>query len=866
MASRIYISTIEAKYFETNKLEIAHRIPTIGKYKEGDLVISNTQGGNLIGWVCVKEGEPGQWKEINNMDSSIIYRIEILEDELEKIIIKLNGFDDEVILLKERISNIENSINDNVEHINKLDMDLSELEKRVDDHKGYINSVEEKNVEQDTRLNTLEDIVDEHDELLDSLGKDVNKNTSDIDRLEGIINNNNGNVILDLDSIEKRVVKNEQDIKELQNKDVEYDARLDDLDERVIKNRKDIDELFSALKSILDDMDINYDHNAKWKDLIWLIITGKTIPCTEIALDKSTIEMIAGSQYILNATLTPVNTTDSIIWTSSNNDIATVSKGIVTGKATGSCVINVTCGNKFATCMVTVNSSNVNCTTINLDRTTMSMNVGDQCVLLATVLPKNTTDTISWHSNNSDVASVDQSGLVLAKKAGKSCTITAKCGEQYAYCTVTVKEEEIACTDLTLDKSELTLNVGNQYTLTATVIPEDTTDYIIWKSSSAAIATVRNGLVTAVSSGTAIITSTCGDKTTTCNVTVKPAVISCTEITLNKSTLIMEIDQTDTLVTTISPSNTTDIVKWSSTNSNIVAVDGNGNILAKSAGTVTITATCGNKYAHCTVTVKEEAIRCEGLYFLMDNLTLTLGESINIPDILICEPSTMFNDVVWRYTTIVSVDKSRNVIIANSIGVTTVTVYCGDLSDTLVIEVIDKNTEPEIIPCESISLNKTTMSLELGQNETLIATKTPSNTTDYITWESSNMSIATVNNGVVTSKAEGSCKITATCGSKTSTCTVTVNNNSSSGDSGVDETCTRLEFIQDSLTLAVGNQELIQDILICEPASMYPYITWKYSTNISVDLDSGIVGLETGEVTLIAYCGDLSDTIDITVV
>lgn len=701
MASRIYISTIEAKYFETNKLEIAHRIPTIGKYKEGDLVISNTQGGNLIGWVCVKEGEPGQWKEINNMDSSIIYRIEILEDELEKIIIKLNGFDDEVILLKERISNIENSINDNVEHINKLDMDLSELEKRVDDHKGYINSVEEKNVEQDTRLNTLEDIVDEHDELLDSLGKDVNKNTSDIDRLEGIINNNNGNVILDLDSIEKRVVKNEQDIKELQNKDVEYDARLDDLDERVIKNRNDIDELFSALKSILDDMDINYDHNAKWKDLIWLIITGKTIPCTEIALDKSTIEMIAGSQYILNATLTPVNTTDSIIWTSSNNDIATVSKGIVTGKATGSCVINVTCGNKFATCMVTVKSSNVNCTSINLDRTTMSMNVGDQCVLLATALPKNTTDTISWYSNNSDVASVDQSGLVLAKKAGKSCTITA---------------------------------------------------------------------------------------------------------------------------------------------------------------------TCGNKYAHCTVTVKEEAIRCEGLYFLMDNLTLTLGESINIPDILICEPSTMFNDVVWRYTTILSVDKSRNVIIANSIGVTTVTVYCGDLSDTLVIEVIDKNTEPEIIPCESISLNKTTMSLELGQNETLIATKTPSNTTDYITWESSNMSIATVNNGVVTSKAEGSCKITATCGSKTSTCTVTVNNNSSSGDSGVDETCTRLEFIQDSLTLAVGNQELIQDILICEPASMYPYITWKYSTNISVDLDSGIVGLETGEVTLIAYCGDLSDTIDITVV
>lgn len=86
-------------------------------------------------------------------------------------------------------------------------------------------------------------------------------------------------------------------------------------------------------------------------------------------------------------------------------------------------------------------------------------------------------------------------------------------------------EETVAVTGVTLNKSETSIVAGSTETMTATVAPENATDKTVeWSSSDETVATVENGLVTAVAAGTATITATAGDnKTATCAVTVTAA-------------------------------------------------------------------------------------------------------------------------------------------------------------------------------------------------------------------------------------------------------------------------------------------------------------------------------------------------------
>lgn len=85
----------------------------------------------------------------------------------------------------------------------------------------------------------------------------------------------------------------------------------------------------------------------------------------------------------------------------------------------------------------------------------------------------------------------------------------------------TVEFSDTACTSIELDKSTSSItSVGGTDTLTATVTPANTTDAIIWSSSNTDVATVENGVITAIGCGTATITATCGDYSDSCVVTV----------------------------------------------------------------------------------------------------------------------------------------------------------------------------------------------------------------------------------------------------------------------------------------------------------------------------------------------------------
>ena len=161
---------------------------------------------------------------------------------------------------------------------------------------------------------------------------------------------------------------------------------------------------------------------------------------------------------------------------------------------------------------------------LSFERTELELNVGDVYSLEAIVSPSDAEGyMLQWESSDEAVASVSDDGEVTAVSAG-TADITVSSGEISATCAVTVKEPVISVESVSLDVQQLELNIGETYTLQATVLPENATDKgIKWSSDDSEIATVdESGLVTAVSLGETVITviTDDGSKTASCMLTV----------------------------------------------------------------------------------------------------------------------------------------------------------------------------------------------------------------------------------------------------------------------------------------------------------------------------------------------------------
>ena len=164
-------------------------------------------------------------------------------------------------------------------------------------------------------------------------------------------------------------------------------------------------------------------------------------------------------------------------------------------------------------------------TSVTLAPETLSIEEGKTAGLTATISPANaTTQQFSWDVKDTEIASVygytSETKTVTALKEGQT-QITVTVDGQTASCTVTVTPRTISVESITLNKTQLSLVKGATETLTATVLPTTATDKAVtWESSDTAVATVENGVVTAVAAGNATITAKAGEKTATCAVTV----------------------------------------------------------------------------------------------------------------------------------------------------------------------------------------------------------------------------------------------------------------------------------------------------------------------------------------------------------
>ena len=222
--------------------------------------------------------------------------------------------------------------------------------------------------------------------------------------------------------------------------------------------------------------------------------------------------------------------------------------------------------------------------------------------------------SLTWHSSDSSIASVGASnGYIHANGVG-TATIYATATDHFGNSctnslTVTVSQPILA-SSVTLNRENISLAIGTYTTLSATVLPENTTnDSVTWCSSNPCVASVSGGTVFAHAEGEAIIRATTADgsgKTAECTVTVY-SYIPVTGLEISSAPQTMNVGDTTTLTATVCPCNATNTcVTWTSNNTTVAEIEPyTGNVTAKNPGiaTITVTAFDSNHIATCEVWV-----------------------------------------------------------------------------------------------------------------------------------------------------------------------------------------------------------------------------------------------------------------------
>ena len=471
-----------------------------------------------------------------------------------------------------------------------------------------------------------------------------------------------------------------------------------------------------------------------------------TVKNPGISLSESTKSVYQTNTFTLKADTLPTNQT--VFWSSSNSNIATVSNGVVTAISPGTVSITASItysGQTYsATCSVTVKEVSV-----KLDQSSKTVYQTDEFSLVAISTP--TGPTITWSSSDSSIAKVTD-GKVVAINPG-TAKITASMvygGKTFsASCSVTVKKVSIE-----LDTHEKTVLIGETASFKSVTSPDGLK--VTWDSTNNMVASVRDGVITAKAPGTISVTAsmiyngkTYSDK---CNLTVvMPSVkmkYSQAKIGRNETLKLMA----DTL-----PEGQK--ITWYSEDTSVCTVDSSGTVTGKTTGNTLVYASIfygGTTYTDkCNVIVGEPKVILD-----KSSMSFYVGDTYSlVASVIAVDGSNVTNetksDISWSSSNsnVATVD-SNGTVKAIAMGNATITAkytFCGiSYSATCKVEVQGR---PEI------SLNKTSLSIYIGDSSTLTAKTTPSNIT--VSWSSSNSSVAMVSNGKITAISNGTATITA---------------------------------------------------------------------------------------------------------
>ena len=343
----------------------------------------------------------------------------------------------------------------------------------------------------------------------------------------------------------------------------------------------------------------------------------------------------------------------------------------------------------------------------------------------------------------------------------------------------------VAVESVSLDKTEAVLKEKETVKLNATVLPENADNKNVhFTSDNDAVATVDdNGLVTALSSGEAVITviTEDGKKTAQCKITVEKEIIQLKTITITNAPAELEKGAQVQLGIKYIPDNTTQSksVEWKTSDASVAVVSSTGLVTAKKTGTVTITA----------VSKADSSIQSKVTIKVLSHIT---GVTVTGPS------GTLYTDTKYKFTAKITPDDTTdNKTVIWSVSDSNIAQIATDgtlsfkkagtvdviatvkaTSSNTIIKKLTVTGVKRVINVSSVALDKTTVNLKKGETVKLNATVAPADADNKeVTYTSSNSAVAKVDNtGLVTALSSGEAVITVTTkdGSKTASCKVTV--------------------------------------------------------------------------------------------
>ena len=580
-------------------------------------------------------------------------------------------------------------------------------------------------------------------------------------------------------------------------------------------------------------------------------ITVNPVTVNSISFANKMITLYLDGTYTLTPTFDPVNAKNQeISWDSDKKSVATVADdGTVTAVGYGTATITATAkdttnGVKLATCNVTVIPITTYVTGVTVSPASLMLAVGGNgstpgsAPLAATVNPAGATiETVTWTSDNTNVAIVDASGTVTAVGVGGPVTVTATTadGNKTDTCAVTVNPVAINTVNLA-DKS-ITLLQGGTYKLIPTFVPANATNQTVsWTSDNGTVASVvGDGVVTANSTGTTTIRGNASGHTVSCGVTVK----SITEAvpvqgisTISPATIptLTVGDPAVALSASVLPNDASvKTIVWTSNDPTVASVDPSGKVYPVGVGNATITATAdGGFLATRDVTVIAKNVPVTSVTLSRTSLTLAANDTKDL--FASVNPSDATNQAVtWDSDkpSVATVVDGTVTGVSEGTAVITVTTVDGSKTATCTVTVT-----PEVIHVSGVTLDPIN-NVTVGGTATLKATVSPSNaTTPAVTWSSLNSGIASVDSaGNITGVSVGTTTITVKTvdGAYTAEQSVTVEAVPVTG----------ISFANDTITLPWGGTYTLHPVFT--PSGASTAVTWDSSVPAVAGVSGGVV-------------------------
>ena len=310
-----------------------------------------------------------------------------------------------------------------------------------------------------------------------------------------------------------------------------------------------------------------------------------------ISLNKTTLNIKEKTSETLNVQFNPTNATNKkITWRTSNKNVATVDEfGKVTGVSAGNATITAVSndGGYVGRCEVQVEAISKKVTSVSLDKTELKIVAGEETMLKAIINPNYAENqNITWESSDKKIVTV-QDGKITALNPGTAeIKVITEDGNKEAICKVTVTSPLIK--NIKFEQNEKTVYIGSKTTLKTVNDPVNSVmENATWTSSNENVATINNGVVTAISQGETTITISNENKTITASINIK--VIQKPKEKLNISVEKYDLNfNPETKDYTLEIGNENEIVINTNVSNDKVVINGNQNLKNGSIITITI--------------------------------------------------------------------------------------------------------------------------------------------------------------------------------------------------------------------------------------------------------------------------------------